>query len=556
MVMSHDVNIGQVGSSQEDETYAECRMCKRWIIRTRVMIKLHLDAEHGGMTLKKYFCQHVFNHNGVEVDKGSTLRFIGETAVLGSTRMSCKVIVEKTRNHSFTKMNYFPRTMELHEALKGAQVYKGLADKCIFKCPKCKKKLDRSHLISVHKRHNTVCRQFGKPLRIINWVDKAVAHVCKICGLRVPCDRALLSQHMNLEHSVILADYATLLKRQDTDIVAVLQERKEKEDDLAKELELCLQNIPLVSLANFNMSSVNGIPKEMTTYKVEDLCKFRCSRCPLLTFNFKCFRRHLKACTGSAKSLNIVEARAHLCCICSRRIMCSKEHIRMHVRKHNLNLKEYTDLALVAEKSNTEASRKKLQVEGRYDWEHREKERERLEYLRQSMPVFYPPLKTINMSSADVPREKTTALVVDLCLFRCKFCPSFECSKLDVLNWHKKKRHPEISGKLRPDDILEARYVLYTSCSPEKAFFQHRTFSRRYHFCSLCSRRILCDRRLIERHVKNVHGKKLEEYAKSLEEGENHLFAEETCLEKEESFIAKLKREVKPAPQPLQGNNL
>ncbi len=131
---------------------------------------------------------------------------------------------------------------------------------------------------------------------------------------------------------------------------------------------------------------------------------------------------------------------------------------------HSFWITLYTDLALVAEKSNTEASRKKLQVEGRYDWEHREKERERLEYLRQSVPVFYPPLKTINMSSADVPREKTTALVVDLCLFRCKFCPSFECSKLDVLNWHKKKRHPEISGKLRPDDILEARYVPCVPC--------------------------------------------------------------------------------------------
>ena len=53
-----------------------------------------------------------------------------------------------------------------------------------------------------------------------------------------------------------------------------------------------------------------------------------------------------------------------------------------------------------------------------------------------------------------------------------------------------------------------------------------------------------------------MHGKNLEEYAKSLEESEKHLFGTETCLEKEESFIAKLKREVKPAPQPLQGNNL
>ncbi len=98
--------------------------------------------------------------------------------------------------------------------------------------------------------------------------------------------------------------------------------------------------------------------------------------------------------------------------------------------------------------------------------------------------------------------------------------------------------------------------TLHFSCLLEKNFLFTTLSSFRYHFCCLCSRRILCDRRLIERHVKNVHGKNLEEYAKSLEESEKHLFGTETCLEKEESFIAKLKREVKPAPQPLQGNNL
>ncbi len=461
MVMSHDVNIGQVGSSQEDETYAECRMCKRWIIRTRVMIKLHLDAEHGGMTLKKYFCKHVFNHNLVEVDRGSTLMFIGDTTILGSTRRSCKVVFNsKMKNNSFTKTKYSPRTMEFHEALRDAQVHGEVANKCTFKCPKCKKKLgNMSHLITSHKRHNTNCRQLGKG-GLVDWIDKAVAHVCKICRLRVPCDRSLLSHHTNFDHNIILADYTTLLKRKDGDIVAVLQERKEKEDDLAKELELCLKNTPLVPLASFNTSSVKGIPKEMTTYKVENLCKFKCSKCSLMASDLSGFRRNLKACTGSAtfQTEYIMEARAHLCCICSRRIMCSKETIRDHIKKHNMKIKEYSHLALVAENSNTQGSpNKKERVKKRWDWELLDNEKHRLAGLRRSVPVFYPPLETINVSSVDVTREKTTSLLENLCLFSCNFCSNFECNKYNVLMRHKRKHHPEVSGKLCPEDILEAR---------------------------------------------------------------------------------------------------
>ncbi len=465
-----------------------CTICKEKLLCDTNHVTSHMRSSHG-MSAKGY---HVHT--------------AGEWAKIPERQQKCLPVVK-----------------ELRDFLKGGPFSQEVENRCIFQCPNCSQKFSAwESILRHHARANASCKGIGQERDIKKLTVKKVVHACKICGDFALCDRNKIAVHLNNRHKILLKDYIEYCsKRSQQSLTETLSHQREQENRELAERKLSLNSVPKVPTHLFakSMSVLpHQIPKEKTTFKVEDLCLFSCPKCSRKDSSWLRISTHaLRKCVGSSKleSIDIVEARVHMCYICSMRLLCDVNIIMTHAKSaHQMDFKMYKELIPSAsdpEKSGYFGIEKEC---------HEKAER------RKSVPVVKTPFKTPSVRPEKLSREYTTRLVENLCIFKCPACP-YESESFDPLRTHLRK------GCVKPEDPGYQGFH-YSSVYVREA---------RYHRCGLCPHRIICDRSFISTHVNGIHKMTISEYEKYIKEHGEKPGLEE--VDEEARKVAELRTDIK-----------
>ncbi len=423
--------------------------------------------------------------------------------------------------HERHKRTTHPRGLgvrELNDFLKDGPFSQELKNECVFQCPNCKDKFGSwESILRHHTKRYANCKGIQGYKNIQELTVKRVTHACKICGSYLLCDRSKIAVHLSNRHKILLKDYnefaANNSQQTFTDVLKLL---KDKEDNKLAEWELSLQSVSIIpsDLFSGKVCLPHQIPKENTTFKVDNLCQFACPKCSLKHWSWTRMEYHMKNCLGNGKFENclVAEARAHMCYICSKRVLCDVKVIMNHVNSsHHMKLHTYkTHLPSTNNPDDLEC----FGVE--------KEEQVRVE-RRSSVPVVTEPFKTATVRPSRLSRKYTTALVDNLCLYRCTECP-FESETFDPLRTH-----------------------LLKGCAPRGTFSSRYLKEARYHRCGLCSTRILCDRYFIAIHANShYHSMTIGEYERRLKEQGGGESAASVEADKEAEKLVALKEQIKP----------
>ena len=155
---------------------------------------------------------------------------------------------------------------------------------------------------------------------------------------------------------------------------------------------------------------------------------------------------------------------AHCCRLCSKLLLCDKEHIYRHMNsQHKIKVSIY-----MKEYLSQETAPESVEVQA----------------LKRETPIVTSKFDHYTVSPYSLPREKVTNVVENLCTFKC-MCSATIKSYNSLLGHSKKCKEltKRVSLKTAAEFVDEARY----------------------HCCRVCARRILCDKGLILRHVHASH---------------------------------------------------
>ncbi len=359
--------------------------------------------------------------------------------------------------------------------LKECSLSSEVGDMCSFRCRGCDKIFTS---LCSYQNHNYSFKKKGLPpcstddgTIWLNFVEKAVAHRCKLCSKLLLCDKRIMCRHFSSQHKITVSMY---MKRH-------LSQKTELDSDTVMKLKRETPIVP-TQFGNY-ITSPDSVPREKTTNKVENLCIFKC-RCSFHAKSYFSLVAHSKKCKEFSGMVNlktaaefVVEARYHCCRVCTRRVLCDKGLINCHIRSAHkyLNNEGYAQLAGKREQHNER---------------EREKEATRFADLLKKVPMITPHKTHITLPNS-LPKSMTTDIVENLCKYRCKeeSC-SFSASTWSAMGGHMKKNHGLPTSTYHPTCLVEARY----------------------HKCRFCSRDILCDKNIISRHAHGYHHMSLEQY--------------------------------------------
>ncbi len=324
-----------------------------------------------------------------------------------------------------------------------------VADKCIFACHKCNTQFKGFPLLKYHiNKQKSTCKG-TVPKESTKILVKAVSHQCKICKRLFLCDNEKFSEHLKDRHGLKLRFYGTISESNDLDPLSLIEKQRRFLEDDKKKLCTLMEKVPIVPSQLF----VDGkgvqplaIPRDNTTQQVINLCRFRCTKCSKTCKTYQSIMHHRVICVGNKKYHHtlVAEARAHMCLICAKRILCDRFFIAQHIRgSHKMDFASYKEQSLALDITVEKAS---------FGLERSLEERNK---RRALVPVVPTALKELSVPPFKVPGEMTTDWVGDFCRFRCSVCLSFETEKLTTMMHHRMR----CSGLQRfdPADVLEAR---------------------------------------------------------------------------------------------------
>ncbi len=219
-----------------------------------------------------------------------------------------------------------------------------VGNKCTFWCKGCNKAFTS---LKSHRFHNYRLTKEGLPPCSIdgpnwlNFVEKAVAHCCRLCSKLLLCDKEHIYRHMNSQHKIKVSIYMKEYLSQETAPESV-------------EVQALKRETPIVT-SKFDHYTVSpySLPREKVTNVVENLCTFKCM-CSATIKSYNSLLGHSKKCKELTKRVSLKtaaefvdEARYHCCRVCARRILCDKGLILRHVHASHshLGIEGYSQLA-------------------------------------------------------------------------------------------------------------------------------------------------------------------------------------------------------------------
>ena len=331
---------------------------------------------------------------------------------------------------------------------------------CLFECRKCGRKILG---VQSTTHHQTGC--MGHSRREGRRLVSGKYHTCRVCSKVLLCDPHFIRTHVALSHRMVWEKYKELLA-----LKALKSTGLEKKKNT---IELLKTKVPVCPKGRTNLVlRPDAVPLENTTFKIANICLFSCSKCGHPFDNLSQLRQHLiKACPkGSGGKRVMLEARYHTCCVCSKRIICDRTAIQVHVREHNVKWKAY--LAVATERHRITQTKGHQKEFGTW--------KEEL-LLKKEVPTVEPPLPLKCVDKHYFPGICWTSCIANLCLYRCIRC-QFKANKWSTLWTH------------------------ITSCIGSGKFSPLMMVEARYHGCRFCSMVMLCDKKIIKLHYLQTHG--------------------------------------------------
>ncbi len=510
-----------------------------------------MKRRHGGLSLRCYYDRYVSEVAAVmaEKDESQNNGKVPKTAKMHSVEEPTKKDPDKSGKESQAsgKESQATRAIngetEAERLLRLAPRSEKAAHLCKFRCPHCQVVFNSwtsLHLHDKRKAHSGCPGIRGRGVRV-KWEELAVevvAHECRMCGQLVPCDKDKITLHLTHNHPGIKAKWYRDL----VDSKGSQGSPKEfMEGQVARQARL--KQIPLVppgTFADFTVTETSSPgDTDHVSFEVANLCTFKCEKCSQM---FECFDGlgiHRNKCVGANKGAryackSVVFARAHMCHICLRRILCDTVHIHQHVTySHKMIMPEYTSLVRKNIDSSSSEEDFKRKMELRLQSLPPGKNKKVLyetASLRDSVPLLQPTLPYCSKPADSVPLGSTTLSTKNLCTFQCPRCsPTVLFYSYTAYREHVKKKSCILSK------------------SKECSNWRGHVKEARYHFCGLCARRILADTTIISRHIGRCHkGTSMQSYVtfmrknrgKHSSEEEFKQKIEQLCQNKEASKIS------------------
>ncbi len=340
--------------------------------------------------------------------------------------------------------------VSLKEQLLTATASEKVDNLCKYQCQECKE---------FHWGRESLSRHFKKTNHAIitqgslnKYLVEVVAHKCLLCLDKMLCDKATIASHLKRKHNISLKEYA-----EKTDVVYITR------NDRVQSTKIRLEHSQKI------MTISEALKHAKVSDVVENQCKYECPKCKSYFKNRKSIYHHLTrfkhavvATTDFSIRKYLVGIVAHKCHICEEKILCEKEAIINHVKSNHCigDLKEYCE-KYGLQHENNEA---KKQI-GNGDCE--------MEDL-DSFKSF-----------------EETSKVANLCKYKCQAC------KKVYYTLRSFQRH-----------IIQTKHT-----SVDKGSIRKHLIEIVAHKCYICSKRVLCDKSYILKHLTKHNLRSLQAYS-------------------------------------------
>ncbi len=191
-----------------------------------------------------------------------------------------------------------------HSLLNNARTTKIVANLCKYQCPKCDYTFESK--LALRKHFQETKHAVSSKIVTDQCLVEVVGHKCHICSQKVLCDKDVIQNHLANHHKgTTLADYSE----------------------------------------NFSLTVRDSLLENAKiSDSVENLCTYQCPKCEKVFKARSIFFKHLKQSkhalrlstrSGDQVDRYLKDVIAHMCHICSIKILCEKSIIRQHMKIHH-----------------------------------------------------------------------------------------------------------------------------------------------------------------------------------------------------------------------------
>ncbi len=421
--------------------YHSCRVCNKTILCDLKYIDQHVSQHK--IHMKDYMVMKTPNQLQSFKEKFVTIydyRFSGQSL---TTTESCNVPSES--------------------------ITTAVENLCLFQCDKCQGRFNNT---STFRHHLTKCK--GNNKFDPKYVSKALFHKCRLCGLIMLCDKALLWRHLRATHAIALSDYST------TNLLKHMNEGKMIRDvqiTPKNHLDLVPAVMPLERICN----KKGSLADNLTTRMIGNLCLFACDICEFRSKLWGGMKNH-NAYSNHGPGHSrfdpkyLKEARYHECKICEQVMLCDKSVIKNHIKNiHGIRLLEKYENLSVQEKE--------------FDHKYQNDTKDTDDELSKKQSDF-------NSSDNNFQEEEHAGQLItkefrNLSLFRCNTC-RMQCNSYCSMKLHLSK----CQGTWR----VEKKHVMNSIL----------------HSCKICQKNVFCDKTIISSHVATNHKMSTTQYVSLL----------------------------------------
>ncbi len=400
-------NIGDIRKCVMKLVAHKCKVCSKLLMCDTKVIQTHIKV-HKIESIKEY-------------------KKLKNEKVHRSNKISNNKKVEMEKNDN---------------SLENSKVSEELGNLCKYKCPTCKQVYNSAGSLRKHfldTRHADLSRK-----ALNSFLTKIVAHICKICSMKVLCDKMALYSHMFLHGIKSLKEYITTTKAR----------RVEEQENNTELLQNFCKKISM---------------KYQITGAVGSLCRYTCDKCDYFCQTWPTLKRH---CSNSGHgplspaTKYLAHVVIHKCKVCDELLLADKYFIEVHLQKHQVTTRDYVKIASITNSKETW-----------YKQYHKE-----LKKAIRDIPAV--PAKTdYSLQANSLPESNVTKHLGDISFFKCPHCSTSGISYNSLLA-HCRTKH-NISCVAYDQNLLE---------------------EARYHQCHICSENLLCDSAIVRKHLGQKHG--------------------------------------------------
>ncbi len=366
-----------------------------------------------------------------------------------SAKRSCRRREAKSENSNDLTL--------FEKELKNAPLTNKVENLCKYQCQICNNIfIERSSMSRHFKKTNHALVTQGS---LNNYLIKIVAHNCHLCSKRILCDKITIISHLKNAHKMSLKEYAAKTG-------AIYKDEKNMKFATKIRLTDKNQKINVKSKTEPTISIADALKHSEVSENVKNLCYYQCPQCKVGYENRRSLQGHIRTSGHAILSRGekvykfLVHVVAHMCHICSKKILCDKIEISNHVKhKHKISsLKQYCDMSSI-QYEKTEYVITKTQIGNLL---HQNEDLETRITLKDA-------LEQVAVS------EK----IENLCHYQCKKCKRLYKAKKSLKDHFKKTSHALTSEKSANTHLIK--------------IIAHK--------CLVCSKKILCDKQDIYQHI-------------------------------------------------------